>query len=69
MNPLPTPYASLLAGALLLALLWGAFLVGKSRGEQEALTLCRRTLQHRLVVTREQAESLIATEAERWGGP
>lgn len=63
----PSPFASMLAGALLLALLVGAFLVGREWGERDTATLCRRTLQHRLTVTREQAEGLMSEEAKLWG--
>lgn len=65
----PSPAASTLASALLLALLVGAFFVGREWGERDTAKLCRRTLQHRLTVTREQAELLMSEEAKLWSEP
>jgi hypothetical protein len=38
-------------------------------GEHDARTLCRRTIQHRMVLSRESAEQLLDAEARLWGGP
>jgi hypothetical protein len=54
---------------MLLGLFIGVGYVAYWSGQYESRTLCRRTIQHRLVLTRESAERLLDEEARLWSGP
>lgn len=69
MSTEPSPFASMLASLILLVLLVGTFFVGREWGHREEHTLCRRTIQHRMVLSREDAESMLSEEARLWGEP
>ena len=49
---------------LLLAMGYGGYWLGR----YDERTLCRRTLQHRMTLTRDKAEELIETEDRIWSG-